>query len=97
MLKPTGMNLLIKPYYDVSSDIAMPEGYRGKFFEVLAVGDGYITETAEIVPLEIKIGDIVAVEGKILELPFKGERYLICRAVDVLAYERNGWTVPDKI
>ena len=97
MLKPTGMNLLIEPYKDLSSDIALPEGYRGKFYRVLDVGSGYVTESAQTVEWEFKKGDIVAVEGKVLELPFQGERYLICKAMAVLAYYREDVDIPDKI
>lgn len=97
MLKPTGLNLLVETYRDVASDIVLPEGYKGKLFQVLDVGSGYVTESAQIVAWEFKRGDIVAVEGRIVEIPFKGERYLICRAVDVVAYFREGLDIPDKI
>jgi co-chaperonin GroES (HSP10) len=82
-MTPYGINIIVKPYKDIAEGLITPDGVTGELYEVLKVGEGYLTENGQVVPLEVKPGDIVAIHGKVLKL-------------DVLCYHREE-LLPDKI
>jgi len=95
MLKPTSDFIFIKKYRDFQGDIILPDmpkvdpRAKGELFRVLAVGPGYYLESGQRVPLDIKENDIVAVCGMIQMIPYKGDNYMIARAGDVIAFDRE--------
>ena len=96
-MTPYGINIIVKPYDDIAKSLIVPDGVRGELFEILKVGEGYTTETGLVIPLEVKPGDIVAIQGSIKTIPFQGERYMIAKGMDVLCYHREGLDIPDAI
>jgi len=98
MLKPAS-NLMIVEEYRESEGIILPENATpGKLFRILEVGDGWINDDGTKTPISFKRGDIAAIGGKILTIPYKKKDYLIARAEDVLAYDRGEEIdIPDKI
>jgi len=95
MFKPTSDFIMVEEYQE-SSRIALPDNTSNshKTFIVKDVGPGYIDNGVRVKP-EVEIGDRVAIVGKILSIPCRGENgssteILIARAGDVIAYERVG-------
>jgi len=96
-MTPYGINIIVKPYKDISQQLIVTDTVKGELYEVVKVGEGYTTETGLVIPLEVKPGDIVAIQGSIKTIPFQGERYMIAKGMDVLCYHREGLDIPDKI
>lgn len=100
-LHPTSDFIIIETYRDVADSLVLPDSSKGELFKVLDIGPGYITNQGKRIRPEIRIGDIVAVVGNILTIPFQGERYQIARSGDVIAYYRpdklEKLEIPDKI
>ena len=67
----------------VIPDSATEKPARG---EVVAAGNGKITESGEVRPLDVKVGDIVLF-GKYsgTEVKVEGEEYLVMREEDIMA------------
>jgi len=86
---PTGLNIIVKQYTDVGSNIVTPDSSTGQLFEVTAVGEGFVTDSGVPIPLEVQPGDIVALEGTVKAIPFRGLTYGIARGPDVLCYYRS--------
>ncbi|HDY68075.1 MAG TPA: co-chaperone GroES [Candidatus Scalindua sp.] len=98
MLKPTSNFMIIEKYKTTS--ITVPDNIqsqKGDLFKVLAVGPGWITERGIRVTPDIKVGDVVAMYGKILTVPYQHKEFQIARTDDVIAYERLDLGIPDKI
>ena len=95
-MKPYGANIIVKPYHDTSEGLIVPDGVKGDLFEVVSVGEGYTTENGQLLPLEVKPHDIVAIQGSIKTVPFNGERYMVAQGHNVLCYYREE-LLPDKI
>ena len=98
MLKPSSNFMIIEKFETTS--ITVPDNLqsqKGDLFKVLDVGPGWITEQGIRVPPDIKAGDIVAVFGKILTVPYQHKEFQIARTDDVIAYERLDLNIPDKI
>ena len=94
---PTGLNIVVRQYTDVGSNIVTPDSAGGQLFEVTAVGEGFVTDNGVAIPLEVQPGDIVALEGVVKGIPFRGMTYGIARGPDVLCYYRaNGRPNPSK-
>ena len=90
-LKPSN-NLIVIEKYEEYAGIVMPENSRpgqGDLFLVKDVGPGFLNDKGERVPMDVRAGDIVALAGKILTVPFQGTDYLIARSEDVIAYCRQ--------
>lgn len=89
-LKPAN-NLIMIEKYEEYSGIVVPDNSRpgtGDLFVVKDVGPGFLNDKNERVPMDIKVGDIVAVLGKIFTVQFMGKDYHIARSEDVIAYCR---------
>lgn len=90
--QPAGDTLIIEKELS-SESIYLPDTLElseQDIFIVKAVGSGYVTEQGQVIPPEPKIGDRVIVKGKILRITIKGSEMLLCRAQDVVAFERGG-------
>jgi len=100
-LKPTSDFIIIEKYNDVAESLILPESSKGELFRVLDIGPGMVTSQGKRIKPEVRIGDIVALVGNILTIPFQGERYQIARSGDIIAYYRpgklEGMEIPDKI
>lgn len=100
-LHPTSDFMIIETYNDVSQNIISPESTKGELFKILDIGPGFVTNQGRRIRPDVRIGDIVAVVGNIMTIPFQGERYQIARSGDVIAYWRQEkWEkvdIPDKI
>ena len=90
-------DFMIVEEYDDRSRISLPQSVgnesSGKTFIVKDIGPGYWENGVRIIS-DIKIGDRVAIVGKMLSVPYKpdnGNRteVLIARAGDVICYERE--------
>lgn len=90
-LKPSN-NLIVVEKFEEFEGIVIPENSgtrQGDLFIVLDVGPGFLNDKGERVPMDVRVGDIVAVAGKILTVPFYGKNYLIARSEDVIAFHRE--------
>jgi len=100
-LQPVGDFMIIEPYKDVAEGLILPEAVKGELFKVIDIGPGYVTNLGKRIRSEVRIGDIVAIVGNILTIPFQGERYQIARSGDVIAYYRGelpeDLDIPEKI
>lgn len=99
-MTPYGINIIVKPYHDISQQLIVTDTVKGDLYEVVKVGEGYMTEMGKLIPLEVRPGDIVAIQGSIKTIPFNGERYMVARGLDVLCYYRpndENIGIPDKI
>lgn len=90
-LQPLGDRILVKPLAkeEVSrGGIVLPDTVKEKpqEGEVIAVGAGKRSEKGEVIPMDLKVGDIVlyAKYGG-TEVKLEGEEYMILRESDVLA------------
>jgi len=100
-LKPTSDFIIIETYSDVAGSLVLPENVKGELFKILDIGPGYVTNVGKRIKSELKPGDIVAIVGNIMTIPFQGERYNIARSGDVIAYYRGDkfeeMGIPEKI
>ena len=90
-IKPLADRVVVKPS-DVeevkSGSIIIPDTAKEKpqEGEILAIGTGKLSDSGEVVKLEVKVGDKV-LYGKYsgTEVTIDGEDYLIMRESDILA------------
>ena len=90
-LQPLGDRILVKPLAReevTRGGIVLPDTVKEKpqEGEVIAVGTGKRSDKGEVIPMEVKVGDIVlyAKYGG-TEIKLEGEDYMILRESDVLA------------
>jgi len=90
-LQPLGDRILVKPLAKeevTRGGIVLPDTVKEKpqEGEVIAVGAGKRSEKGEVIPMDLKVGDIVlyAKYGG-TEIKLEGEDYMILRESDVLA------------
>lgn len=92
-IQPLADRVLIKPLDDqdkTPGGIILPDTAKEKPVsgEIMAVGDGKLSDTGERIKPEVKVGDVV-LYGKYsgTEVPAKidGSEYLIMRESDILA------------
>lgn len=90
-LQPLGDRILVKPLAKeevTRGGIVLPDTVKEKpqEGEVIAVGTGKRSEKGEVIPMDLKVGDIVlyAKYGG-TEVKLEGEDYMILRESDVLA------------
>lgn len=90
-LKPLQDRILVKPMEaeeKTSSGIIIPDTAKEKPMkgEIVAVGQGKVTDDGKTVPMELKVGDKV-LYGKYsgTEITVDGNEYLIMRESDVYA------------
>ena len=93
-IQPLGERVLVKPIAreEVSKGgIVLPDTVKEKpqEGEVLAVGSGKRSEKGEVIPMEVKVGDIVlyAKYGG-TEIKLDGEDLIILRESDILAKKK---------
>ncbi len=90
-LRPANNLIMIEKYREYEG-IVMPDNSQpggGDLFVVKDTGPGFLNDKNERVPMDIQIGDIVAVLGKIFTVQFMGNDYHIARSEDVIAYRRG--------
>ena len=90
-LQPLGDRVLVKPLAkeEVSrGGIVLPDTVKEKpqEGEVIAVGAGKRSEKGEVLPMDVKVGDVVlyAKYGG-TEIKLEGDEYMILRESDILA------------
>ncbi len=90
-LQPLGDRILVKPLAKeevTRGGIVLPDTVKEKpqEGEVIAVGTGKRSDKGEVIPMDIKVGDVVlyAKYGG-TEIKLEGEDYMILRESDVLA------------
>ena len=89
--KPLGDRLLIKPRESeekTKSGIVLPDSAKEKPQEgkVISVGKGVKDDKGNIIPMEVKVGDIVLYSKYSgTEVKIDGEEHLIIKESDVLA------------
>jgi len=91
MLQPTSDFIFLEVHDDSSGIIARPENSdetKNKMFKVLAVGPGIINDQGDRIQSGVEVGDIVALIGNVIKVPYKHRDYLIARGCDVIAFER---------
>ena len=90
-LQPLGDRVLVKPMAreEVSrGGIVLPDTAKEKpqEGEVLAIGAGRRSEKGDLIPMEVKVGDMVLyTKYGGTEIKLEGEDYMILRESDVLA------------
>jgi len=87
-LKPSGNLVSVEVYSDTKGIILPDSATPGKIFRILDIGFGWLNDDGGYTPLPYRIGDLVAIEGKVLTIPFDGNDYLIARADDIIAFAR---------
>ena len=92
---PLGERLVIKPLEQeetTSSGLFLPDTAREKpqEGEIVAVGDGRMTDEVKRIPMEVKVGDKV-IYSKYAGTEYKDgdQEYLILRESDILAKVSN--------
>ena len=92
---PLGERLVIKPIEQeetTSSGLFLPDTAREKpqEGEIVAVGDGRMTDEGKRIPMEVKVGDKV-IYSKYAGTEYKDgdQEYLILRESDILAKVSN--------
>jgi chaperonin GroES len=94
-LQPLGDRILVKPLAkeEISrGGIVLPDTVKEKpqEGEVLAVGPGKLSDKGNLIPMEIKVGDIVLfTKYGGTEYKLEGEELMILRESDVLAKKTN--------
>lgn len=90
-IKPLSNNLFIEPVDDVKmtqSGIALPEtaGEKPMKGKVIFAGPGKRNERGEIMPMSVKVGDVVLFKkyGPD-EIEIEGKKYLVGNEEDILA------------
>jgi chaperonin GroES len=90
-LKPLGDRLIVKPTEaeeKTAGGIVLPDTAKEKpqQGEVIAVGSGKLLDNGKVVPMEVKIGDIIyyAKYGG-TDVKLAGDEFVILRQDDVLA------------
>jgi len=90
-VKPLADRVLVMPApaeEKTKSGIIIPDTAKEKPMqgEIIAVGQGKLTEDGKLTPLQVKVGDKV-LYGKYAgtELTFEGNEYLIMRESDIFA------------
>lgn len=90
-LKPLSNHILIEPMSDektTKSGIVLPENAENKPTKgkIIAAGPGKINEDGKLIPISVKIGDVVLFKkyGPD-EIEIDGTKYLIGEETDVLA------------
>lgn len=90
-IKPLSDRVVVKPSEpdeQVQGGIIIPDTAKEKpqKGKIVAVGPGKASETGEIIPMEVKVGDMV-LYGKYsgTEVTIEKEDYLIVRESDILA------------
>jgi len=90
-LQPLGDRILVKPLAKeevTKGGIVLPDTVKEKpqEGEVIAVGTGKRSDKGEVIPMDVKVGDVVlyAKYGG-TEIKLEGEEYMILRESDVLA------------
>lgn len=90
-VKPLGDRVVIDPSKELEKTkggIVLPDTAKEKPQEgkIMAVGTGKKTEDGKVIPLSVKVGDIV-LYGKYsgTEITVEGEEYLIVREEDIFA------------
>jgi chaperonin GroES len=90
-LQPLGDRVLVKPMAREEMSrggIVLPDTAKEKpqEGEVLAVGAGRRSENGDLIPMEVKLGDMVLyTKYGGTEIKLEGEDYMILRESDVLA------------
>jgi len=89
-------NILIEPItldtVDEETGLIRPQGYEDKpeIGRVIAIGEGRIFDTGQIIPLRIKVGDIVYFNKySSVKVRLDTTDYLICREEDIQGYYRD--------
>lgn len=90
-LKPLGNRVLVRRLEEqesVKGGIIIPETAKKKqeMTEVIAVGPGKKTEQGKVLPMPVKVGDVVLVDkysGQ--EVSLNDEQFLVVRADDIVA------------
>ena len=92
---PLGERLVIKPFEQeetTSSGLFLPDTAREKpqEGEIVAVGDGRMTDEGKRIPMEVKVGDKV-IYSKYAGTEYKDgdQEYLVLRESDILAKVSN--------
>ena len=90
-VKPLADRVLVKPAAaeeKTKSGIIIPDTAKEKPMqgEIIAVGQGKVSEDGKLTPLQVKVGDKV-LYGKYAgtELTFEGDEFLIMRESDIFA------------
>ncbi len=90
-LQPLGDRILVKPLAKeevTRGGIVLPDTVKEKpqEGEVIAVGTGKRSDKGEVIPMDVKVGDVVlyAKYGG-TEIKLEGEDYMILRESDVVA------------
>jgi len=90
-VKPLADRVLVKPAAaeeKTKSGIIIPDTAKEKPMqgEIIAVGQGKVSEDGKLTPLQVKVGDKI-LYGKYAgtELTFEGDEFLIMRESDIFA------------
>ena len=90
-IRPLGDRVLVEPIEEKEQTVGgiiIPDSAKEKPMQgkVVAVGPGRKNDKGEIVPMEVKVGDVV-LYGKYsgTEVTVDGENYLIVKEPDVIA------------
>jgi len=62
---------------------------KNNIFKVKAVGHGIYTAEGKLIAPEVKAGDKVAVLGQVIRIPYRDKDYLMTKANNVIAYDRQ--------
>ena len=90
-LRPVGDRVLAKRKESIKESkggILLPSESQEKLLEatVVAVGEGHLLDSGEIIPLEIKVGDkILFSKHGGTEININGEEYIIFSVKEILA------------
>lgn len=80
-----------KPPEEVVGSIVVPEVAKQKPQEaiVLAVGTGRFTDTGQVIPLSVKVGDHVLISQHAADMSIEGEEVTMLREDEILAIVRR--------
>lgn len=85
--------VLIKNEHKEKSDggIFLPGTMGKNRGTVVAVGPGVVVQSGELVPTTVKPGDVVILpdNGHVEDVELDGQKYVVCREVDLLLYNRT--------
>lgn len=94
-LKPLGDRIIVKRLEaenKTKGGIIIPDSAKEKPAEgkVVAVGEGSITEEGKLVPMKLKVGDVILfAKWGGTEVKIEGEDYIIMQEKDALAIKTN--------
>ena len=87
--KPLGERIVVKPHKadNVINGVILPDSAvkQKNIGEIVATGKGKVSDGGEIIPLDVKVGDVIMYSPRNhAEIELDGEKYLVMVQADIV-------------